>query len=70
MALRYTFLQLIDETDSTDSVSMGKLSTLLKWNEEDPVDAFETQRNNRIYEYQGNRNPFIDYPQLADHIYA
>ena len=70
MALRYTFLQLIDETDSTDSVSMGKLSTLLKWNEEDPVDAFETQRNNRIYEYQGNRNPFIDYPELAGRIYA
>lgn len=70
MALCYTFLQIIDATDSEDSVSMGKLSTLLKWNKEDPVDAFETQRNNRIYEYQGNRNPFIDYPELADRIYA
>ena len=41
---------------------MGRLSVLLEWNEEDPVDAFEEQWNSRIYEYQGNRNPFIDPP--------
>ncbi len=51
------------------SYTMGILSTLLTWNQEDPVDAFETQRNNRIYEYQGNRNPFIDYPELANNLF-
>lgn len=40
------------------------------WHEEDPVDEFEIQRNNRIYEYQGNRNPFIDYADLATILYA
>ena len=34
-------------------------------NEEDPVSDFEHQRNNVIEGAQGNRNPFIDFPQLA-----
>jgi len=37
----------------------------LDWNELDPVSDFETSRNNKIAEYQGNRNPFIDNPFLA-----
>ena len=37
----------------------------LEWNEEDPVSVFETNRNNVIASYQGNRNPFIDNPYLA-----
>lgn len=49
---------------------MGDLSLLLKWAKEDPVDDFERQRNSRIYEYQGNRNPFIDHPEIIDKIYA
>lgn len=51
------------------SWTMGVLDTLLEWNIDDPVDEFETQRNNRIYEYQGNRNPFIDYPELASNLF-
>ncbi|XMB86022.1 endonuclease [Mycoplasmatota bacterium WC44] len=43
----------------------GKLSLLLEWNLIDPVDDFERQRNEVIYSYQGNRNPFIDYPEFA-----
>ena len=46
------------------------LVMICRWDELDPVDEFEIQRNNRIYEYQGNRNPFIDYPELANKIYA
>ena len=37
----------------------------LEWNEADPVSAFETARNNKIAEYQGNRNPFVDNAFLA-----
>jgi endonuclease I len=70
MYVRYEGLVLDDALDGTDIVSMGKLSCLLTWNEEDPVDDFETQRNNRIYEYQGNRNPFIDYPDLTEQIWT
>ena len=44
----------------------GDLATLLQWNELDPVDEHEIRRNNLLYNnYQGNRNPFIDYPQWA-----
>lgn len=69
MATRYLELHLDDELNGDDDLSMGKLSILLEWNKLDPVDEFEIQRNNRIYEYQGNRNPFIDYPELADQIW-
>jgi len=69
MEVRYDGLVLDDALDGSDTVAMGKLSTLLAWNDEDPVDSFETQRNNRIYGYQGNRNPFIDHPELADQIW-
>jgi len=44
---------------------MGKLSTLLAWHIQDPVDDFEIQRNNVIYTYQNNRNPFIDHPEYV-----
>jgi endonuclease I len=65
-------LQLIDEvntvlkTDSGKVGSYGKLSTLLEWNQLDPVDDFERNRNEVIYSYQKNRNPFIDHPEFAD----
>ncbi|WP_233007309.1 endonuclease [Rheinheimera faecalis] len=49
---------------------MGKLCVLLQWHIQDPVDSFETRRNNRIYEWQQNRNPFIDNPQWAQSIYG
>ena len=37
----------------------------LEWNEEDPVSNLELTRNDVIYSFQGNRNPFIDNPYLA-----
>ncbi len=43
----------------------GKLSTLIRWHQEDPVSEFELGRNNFVYNLQGNRNPFIDYPDLV-----
>lgn len=49
---------------------MGKLSTLLKWNLQDLPDEFEINRNNVIEEWQGNRNPFIDYPEFATMIWG
>ncbi|WII73933.1 endonuclease [Bdellovibrio sp. 22V] len=41
-------------------------ATLRKWNQEDPVDEEEVRRNDFIQEVQGNRNPFVDYPELID----
>jgi endonuclease I len=38
---------------------------LRQWHEDDPVDDLERTRNNRIEAFQGNRNPFIDRPELV-----
>lgn len=70
MATRYDFLELNDDCNVENDTSMSKLSTLLEWNELDPVDDFEIQRNNRIYEYQVSRNPYIDYPELASVVFG
>ena len=44
---------------------VGNLEMFLEWNVEDPVSAFELQRQEVISGAQGNRNPFIDNPYLA-----
>lgn len=49
---------------------MGKLSVLMQWHLQDPVDPKEMARNNAVFSYQGNRNPFIDNPTWADCIYS
>lgn len=43
---------------------------LMKWHREDPVSQKEIDRNNGIQATQGNRNPFIDYPYLAEYIWG
>jgi endonuclease I len=45
------------------------IKVLYKWHIEDPVDAFEIQRNNVIHSKQGNRNPFIDHPEIFAKLY-
>ena len=49
--------------DTTYAADMPDI--FLEWNEEDPVSDFERNRNDVIFSYQGNRNPFIDNPYLA-----
>jgi endonuclease I len=59
----------VDEVDTYPYPKHGKLSTLLLWNLQDPPDAFERNRNNVIYSFQHNRNPFIDNPYFAELIW-
>jgi len=42
---------------------MGELSILLQWHLDDPVDDFERDKNDVVFGFQGNRNPFIDHPE-------
>jgi endonuclease I len=76
MAVRYEGesgeldLELNESVSNGSAPFHGKFSTLLQWHQDDPVDAFEQNRNNEIYGYQNNRNPFIDHPNFAQLIWA
>ncbi|MDR2556409.1 MAG: endonuclease [Bacteroidales bacterium] len=43
---------------------------LIEWHRQDPVSEKEINRNNAVYQWQKNRNPFIDYPGLAEKIWG
>lgn len=63
-------LELTDDRNkivktSSSPAYMGLLSTLLAWHQADPPDAAERDRNEVIYSFQGNRNPFVDHPEWA-----
>ncbi|MCG9732044.1 endonuclease [Shewanella sp. Isolate13] len=58
-------------TTAEDSEPLiGTLCTLYAWNKLDAVDSYEQNRNNQVYKYQGNRNPFIDRPELVQQVYG
>lgn len=75
MATRYN--SLISSWDSPmlngssyPAFSTWAMNLLLKWHREDPVSDKERKRNDAVYGYQHNRNPFIDHPELAEHIWG
>ncbi len=43
---------------------------MLEWAAADPVDDIERNRNEAIYGIQGNRNPYVDIPELADYVWG
>ena len=72
MVLMYPGLNIVDVITAAMDVSytpgityMAKMSVLMQWHLDDPVDDFERHRNDVIYNYQNNRNPFIDRPLYA-----
>lgn len=62
-------LEVVDRVNNYPDPTHGKLSVLLEWNEQDPPDEFERNRNNVIFSWQKNRNPFIDNPEFANLIW-
>ncbi len=75
MAVRFIGLNVVNgdasEYNATNpSGNIGDLATLLSWNTSDSRDDFEMNRNNYIQTWQHNRNPFIDYPLLANYIFG
>lgn len=77
MAVRFNGLNVLNgdpseylPSTSTSSGNIGDLATLLLWHQQDPPDDFEMNRNNYIYTWQNNRNPFIDNPCLVDVVFG
>lgn len=50
--------------------SSWSVNLLMKWHREDPVSQKEIDRNEVVYKWQGNRNPFIDHPELAEYVWG
>lgn len=48
---------------------VGDINLLKIWHQADPADAIEIERNNRAETAQGNRNPYVDYPDLVDDVW-
>ncbi len=69
LAIRYKGLQIVDGFPDNDG-ELGDLETILSWHRNDPPDDFEMNRNNVVYTWQKNRNPFIDFPDLVEFIWG
>ena len=64
-------LELVDyTTPNNNDPILGKLSSLIQWHNDDPVDDFEINRNEIIFGFQENRNPFIDHPNLVNYLWG
>jgi endonuclease I len=63
-------LTVVDAVNTAPAPELGKLSVLLEWHQQDPPDDFERNRNDVVYSYQDNRNPFIDHPEYAEEIWG
>ena len=64
----YTWMNY--EKSTYPTLKPWAVKLLLKWHKQDPVSEKEVNRNNAVYAIQGNRNPYIDYPQLADYVWG
>ncbi len=66
-------LEIVDYVNSSPNYEPlhGKLSDLYKWHLQDTVSDWERRRNDIIYyDFQGNRNPYIDHPEFVDKIWG
>ena len=62
--------QLDYRTNNYKAYSTWTINMLMEWTRLDPVSEKEIKRNEAVYEIQGNRNPFIDHPELAEYIWG
>ncbi|MBT8394503.1 MAG: T9SS type A sorting domain-containing protein [Flavobacteriaceae bacterium] len=69
LEIRYNGLEVVNGFPGITG-QLGDLATLLDWHRNDPPDDFEMNRNNIIYTWQFNRNPFIDQPDLVEYIWG
>lgn len=66
----YLLTRYADADNKSITGVAQSIELLLEWHELDPVSEWEISRNNKTAAIQGNRNPFIDFPGLADAIWG
>jgi len=65
----WSYLYMVDQ-NVYPTLKPWAVNMLMKWHRQDPVSAKETIRNEAVFKVQNNRNPFIDYPQLAEYLWG
>lgn len=68
--LTYKYTWMNYENSTYPTFKPWAVELLLKWHKQDPVSQKEIDRNNAVYNIQGNRNPYVDYPQLAEYVWG
>lgn len=66
----YTSWGIMFRQESYPTLNDWSIELLLRWSREDPVSQKEIDRNEAIYKHQKNRNPFVDFPDLAEYIWG
>lgn len=61
---------MFNDNDVNYGFTYYAVDLLMKWHRQDPVSKKEVDRNNGMDSVQGNRNPFIDYPILAEFLWG
>ena len=62
--------QLDYAANNYKAFSSWSMQLLMEWHRADPVSQKEINRNNAVYSQQGNRNPYVDHPELAEYIWG
>ena len=63
--LTWKYFYMVNQNDYP-TLTTWAADLLIKWHRQDPVSDKEVRRNDEVYKIQNNRNPFIDYPELAE----
>lgn len=67
LSWRYTYMV---QQNLYPTLNSWSVNLLLQWHRQDPPSQKEYDRNEQVYKIQNNRNPFIDYPDLAEYLWG
>lgn len=62
-------LQILEQ-DTWPTLQEWAYTLYLEWARADAPDELEVKRNNAVYQIQGNRNPFVDFPNLMEYVWG
>jgi Endonuclease I len=68
-AIFYFYTMYPKGARSIDDIAADGVGQFFTWHLQDPPDAKEIERNGRIESVQGNRNPYVDRPELVCRAY-